>query len=124
MNKLSTFLTAVACVLMLGSTARGATAIGINFVGGNGPGGVTSLPAGTSAGVVSQMNWNNAGGTGGSILAGSVTDGTGAIVPGVSVTWAANGTYTATGYSGAVGDNILMNRYLGHTMGACPTVIS
>lgn len=88
------------------------------------------MAATESAGVVPQMNWNNsdgaASGDGGANISGptanSIVDNTGAVVPGLSVTWAANGTWSSPNMG--PGDLNLMAGYLDDTPTAGDTVIT
>jgi hypothetical protein len=83
-----------------------------------------------SAGVVPQMNWNNsdgvASGNSGANISGptanSIVDNTGATVPGLSVTWAANGTWSSP--NSGPGDPNLMAGYLDDTGTAGDTVLT
>jgi hypothetical protein len=83
-----------------------------------------------SAGVVPQVNWNNsdgvASGNSGANVAGptanSIVDDTGAVVAGLTVTWTANGTWSAPNIG--PGDLNLMAGYLDDTNAAGETVVT
>jgi hypothetical protein len=105
----------------------GAESIGINFRRGSGE---QNMAASESAGVAPQMNWNNAdgmpsGNSGANITgptANALVDNTGAVVPGVSVAWTSNGTWSSP--NSGPGDPNLMAGYLDDTGGAGDTVIT
>jgi hypothetical protein len=107
--------------------AADAASIGLNFRRGSGQ---ENMAATESAGVLPQMNWNNsdgaASGNGGANISGPmanvVVDSTGAAVPGVSVSWVSNGTWSAP--NSGPGDPNLMAGYLDDTGTAGDTVIS
>ncbi len=85
--------------------------IGINFVGGGGPGnGQTRTLSNANgwAGVVPQLNWNNANGASGTL--GALIDHLGAPT-GASITWTTNATYS-TGNGSSTANHILMNGYV------------
>ncbi len=83
-----------------------------------------------SAGVAPQMNWNNsdgaASGNSGANIAGptvnGIVDSTGAVIPGVSVTWTANGTWSSP--NSGPGNPNLMAGYIDDTGGAGDTVLT
>jgi hypothetical protein len=88
------------------------------------------MAATESAGVVPQVNWNNsdgaAMGTGAANISGptanSIVDNTGAAVPGLSLSWSANGTWSAA--NAGPGDLNLMSGYLDDVPAAGDTVIT
>jgi hypothetical protein len=83
-----------------------------------------------SAGVAPQFSWNNtdgaASGNSGANISGptanSVVDNNGAVVPGVSVTWTANGTWSSP--NSGPGNPNMMSGYLDDTGTAGDTVIT
>jgi PEP-CTERM motif len=104
--------------LLATSSAMGAS-IGVNFSGGGGGGGNDPaldqrdlLPT-QAAGVVPSTAWNNSGPLPTGTLASLVSD---AGPTGASVTWAANGVWTAHDTPvGSTGDQVLTNGYLDDT---------
>lgn len=118
----------LACVLTLSvAAAASAASIGVNFRRGAGQ---ENMDPSESAGVTPQMNWNNtdgaALGNGGANISGpvanSIVNESGAAVPGLSFTWAANGTWSAP--NAGPGDLNLMAGYLDDTGTAGDTVIT
>jgi hypothetical protein len=105
----------------------GAASIGVNFRRGSGE---QNMTATESAGVVPQMNWNNsdgaATGTGAANISGptanSIVDSTGAVVPGLAISWTANGTWSAP--NAGAGDLNMMSGYLDDTGTAGDTVFT
>lgn len=85
--------------------------IGINFVGGGGPGaGQNRTLSNTDgwAGLVPQINWNNANGASGTLNA--LIDHLGAPTT-ASISWTTNATYS-TGNGSSTANHILMNGYV------------
>jgi hypothetical protein len=88
------------------------------------------MAATESAGVVPQVNWNNsdgaATGTGAANISGptvnSIVDNTGTVVPGLSLNWTANGTWSAPNIG--PGDLNMMSGYLDDTGTAGDTVLT
>jgi hypothetical protein len=121
-------LSLCALALAAGATAH-AAGVGINFR--RQTSGEQNMAASESAGVVPQTNWNNtdaAGSTGtsGANIAGptvnTIVDDTGAAVPGMSVAWTSNGTWSTTNVG--AGDLNLMAGYLDDTGTAGETIIT
>ena len=78
------------------------------------------LPAGTSAGVVPMVNWNNAPGASGSTasitgpIAGSLASNAGTVAGGgaTTVSWSSGSTFSSGGVTaGFTGDNLLMGSF-------------
>ena len=123
----TSWISACAIALIFSVSAADAASIGLNFRRGSGE---QDMAPTESAGVVPQMSWNNTDGmavgdSGANITgptANAVVDDTGAVVPGVSVTWTANGTWSAP--NAGPGDLNLMSGYLDDTGGAGDTVIT
>ena len=117
---------AAAFMLLCAASADAAT-IGINFRRGTGQ---ENMAPTEVAGVVPSMNWNNtdgaASGSGGANITGPISnlivDDTGAAVPGVSLTWTADGTWNAP--NSGPGDPNLMSGYLDDSGAAGDTVIT
>ena len=116
-----------AAIVPLCAATADAASIGINFRRLTGEQNMAPTEA---AGVVPSMNWNNtdgsASGTGGANITGPtsnfIVDDTGAVVPGLSLTWTANGTWSA--FNSGPGDQNLMAGFLDDTGTAGDTVIS
>ncbi len=121
------FCVAAISLVLSAGVAVADTTIGIDFVGGSnlyppftngGP--VAAMQSTETAGVVPQAFWNAAGIGGqnnttvnrsGNLAAGTVYDGTGAVVPGLSMTW--NGWETfSTDIPETPGNNRMMKGYL------------
>ena len=110
------------------AAAAGADSIGINFR--RTTSGQQNMAPTESAGVVPQFNWNNtdgvASGNAGANISGptanTLVTGSGITVPGLSLTWQANGTWSAP--NAGPGDPNLMAGYLDDTGTAGDTVIS
>ena len=120
--------TVLACALaLLFSVVADAESIGINFRRSTGQ---QNMDPSESAGVTPQVNWNNtdgaASGNGAANISGptvnSLTNSSGAVVPGLSFTWTANGTWSAP--NSGPGDLNLMSGYLDDTGTAGDTVIT
>jgi len=97
-------------LLFIGVNSANADLIGINFLHGG------SIPVGGVAGApgVAQDSWNNiSGSTGGT--ESTLIDDSGAVVPGLSVTWQANGTWR-TSFTGGNSDKNLMTGYLDNSI--------
>jgi hypothetical protein len=116
------------CALALSAAVvANAASVGVNFRRSTGE---QNMAASESAGVVAQTNWNNsdgvAAGNSGANISGptvnSLVDDTGAVVAGLSVTWTANGTWSAP--NAGPGDLNLMSGYLDDTGTAGETVIT
>jgi hypothetical protein len=121
-------LRVLVCALALGAgAAANAASVGVNFRRGSGE---QNMAASESAGVVPQMNWNSsdgmAVGNSGANISGptvnTILDDTGAAVPGMSITWTANGTWSANNVG--PGDLNLMAGYIDDTGTAGDTVIN
>ena len=106
-----------------------AASVGVNFRRG-GPNFEQNMAASESAGVVAQTNWNNSDGmqvgASGANISGptvnSLVNDAGAVVPGLTLNWTANGTWSAPN-TGAGNPN-LMAGYLDDTGTAGETVIN
>jgi hypothetical protein len=105
-TKFAACLAVAFSIVSAAASANAATMIGINFVGGGGPGpaGGVSLAPGSIAGVVPQANYNNV--TGGSGSANNLIDNTGAATS-VDLTFSGGGTYTSSGNAPAGADEAL-----------------
>jgi hypothetical protein len=116
-------------LLLISVIPADAASVGVNFRRGA-PNFEQDMAATESAGVVPQMNWNNsdgaAMGTGAANITGptanSIVDNTGAVVPGLSLTWTANGTWSAP--NAGPGDLNMMSGYLDDTGTAGDTVLT
>jgi hypothetical protein len=118
----------LACAFVLvAELPADAASIGVNFRRGSGE---QNMEGSESAGVVPQFAWNNtdgaASGNSGANVTGptanSIVDNNGAVVPGVSVTWTSNGTWSSP--NSGPGNPNLMAGYLDDTGTAGDTVIS
>lgn len=78
-SQLILVLAAAVSATVCAGAARGATSVGINFVGGGAD--VTA-----AAGVISQGNWNNEAGNSGTAITG-LSDSTGTVVSGLSLSY-------------------------------------
>ncbi len=125
---MSRTLNVLMCALALGACASArAASVGINFRRSSGE---QNMAASESAGVVPQINWNNSdgaavGNSGANVtgpMANSLIDDGGAVVGGMSITWTANGTWSAP--NSGTGDLNLMSGYLDDTGTAGETIIS
>jgi hypothetical protein len=109
------------------SAAASADSIGINFRRGSGE---QNMAPSESAGVVPQVNWNNtdgaAAGNAGANVSGpmpnTLVSGSGTSFAGLTLTWQANGTWSAP--NAGPGDLNLMSGYLDDTGTAGDTVIT
>ena len=107
--------------------AADAASIGVNF---RREAGQENMDPSESAGVVPQTSWNNSDGlaTGDSSanisgpIANAIVDDSGVAVPGISVTWTSNGTWSSP--NAGAGDLNLMSGYLDDTGTAGDTVIT
>jgi hypothetical protein len=121
-----TFLV-VACAFFLIPVPAYSASIGLNFQRSSGE---QHMAASEFAGVVPQVFWNNTdsvanGSSSANItdpVANAIVDDTGAVVPGVSITWTSNGTWSAT--NSGPGDPNLMAGYLDDTSLAGDTVVT
>jgi autotransporter-associated beta strand protein len=107
------FLRAAALVVIAGGVSPSAysqTVVGLNFVGGSGSASVSNMGSGESAGVVSQINWNNLTGATGS--SSSLVNGSGSTVSGLSISYSSTNTWADGGVSNTAGNNRLMRGYL------------
>jgi hypothetical protein len=126
MRHTTSSLLAIAFVLLYFVPADAAS-VGLNFRRGSGE---QDMAASESAGVVPQMNWNNSDGmasgdSGANIsgpTAGALVDDTGAAVPGLSITWTSNGTWSSP--NAGAGDLNLMSGYVDDTGSAGDTVLN
>ena len=118
-----------ACAVALFSAASAAAdSIGINFR--RTTSGEQNMAPTESAGVVPQVNWNNtdgvASGNAGANISGptanALTSANGITVPGLSLSWSANGTWSSP--NAGPGDPNLMAGYLDDTGTAGDTVIT
>ena len=126
--KNTSWVLACAFVSLCAATADAAS-VGINFRRG-GPNFEQNMAASESAGVVAQTNWNNSDGmqVGASNAnisgptANALVNDAGVVVPGISVNWTANGTFSAP--NAGPGNLNLMSGYLDDTGTAGDTVIT
>lgn len=99
--------------------------VGINFVGGStgGGGAIAAMQPSETAGVVPQAYWNNAGIGGqangsvnrsGTLAAGTLTDSTGTLVPGLLCSWNSQNSYS-TFIADSAGSLRMMKGYLDST---------
>jgi fibronectin-binding autotransporter adhesin len=119
----------------------GRRSIGINFEGGRAGGttGVTSLLPTDSAGVIAQLNWNNANSTNPTVVsnalagtetnidspvAGSIVDGNGTVVAGATISFLSNNPYAVSTTVPTGGDAKLMNGYLDLANGTTTTSVT
>ena len=105
----SIFLPALALLFTLAAPLARAQTISINFQGGQGAD-LTPMDPTEVAGVVRVAHWNNAPGATGTLS--SLTDSTGATVPGGTVTYSGSPNTWANGLADAPGDNRLLKGYL------------
>lgn len=89
----TTILAVVAVIVcsVLATTSAHAASIAFNQYGNQPNDAYTNSD--NAAGIVPQNNWNNGGGTAGSLGAGLVIDDAGNTVAGMTISWAANGSY-------------------------------
>jgi hypothetical protein len=125
MRHTSWILTCAAVLLSV--IPASAASIGVNFRRGSGE---QNMEGPETAGVVPQFAWNNtdgaaSGNSGANITsptANSIVDHNGAVVPGLSVTWTSNGTWSSP--NSGPGNPNLMAGYLDDTGTAGDTVIT
>ena len=98
MNRKTQIILLTLCMTLLlawGGLGTVSAQIGINFTGFYTDGSANLAPTNV-AGAIPQANWNNTPGNGpvpGTFAAGEVKDATGAVVPGMEVTWDGSGNY-------------------------------